>query len=68
MSNLSNVEFLEQLTERAQNNELSYEENLLVIELRNKLQMLNEGTEIKEDLWTAISLGIVVMKELNRKA
>lgn len=68
MSNLSNVEFLEQLTERARDNELSYEENLLVIELRNKLQMLNEGTEIKEDLWTALSLGIVVMKELNRKA
>jgi hypothetical protein len=63
---MSNIEFLENLVERAKTSQLTYEENLLIVELRTKLDFIQKGYEVKDDLWTALSLGIVVMKELEK--
>jgi|LauGreDrversion4_2_1035121.scaffolds.fasta_scaffold266057_2 hypothetical protein len=63
---MSNIEFLENLVERAKTSQLTYEENLLIVELRTKLEFIQKGYEVKDDLWTALSLGIVVMKELEK--
>jgi hypothetical protein len=63
---MSNIEFLENLVKRAKTSQLTYEENLLIVELRTKLEFIQKGYEVKDDLWTALSLGIVVMKELEK--